>query len=76
MTAFLFFYLLAVGESRDFMGIMLIGGFIRVVISFGDQPLTLTFSRGSRLDDGEWHFIEVRQELKVHCILKYFAFTT
>jgi len=53
------------GESRDFMAIVLYGGFIRVVISLGAQPLTLTVSRGPRLDDGEWHHVEVRQELKV-----------
>ena len=62
-----FFNLYTVGlkESRDFMAIVLYGGFIRVVISLGAQPLTLTMSRGPRLDDGEWHSIEVRQELKV-----------
>ena len=54
-----------VGESRDFMVIVLYDGFIRVVMSLGAQPLTLTMSRGPRLDDGEWHFVEVRQELKV-----------
>lgn len=63
----LFIYLYAVGqgESRDFMAIVLYGGFIRVVISLGTQPLTLTVSRGPRLDDGEWHHVAVRQELKV-----------
>lgn len=62
-----YFYFLTVGagESRDFMVILLYGGFIRVVISLGAQPLTLTMSRGPRLDDGEWHSVEVRQELKV-----------
>ena len=29
------------------------------------KPLTLTMSRGPRLDDSQWHSIEVRQELKV-----------
>lgn len=53
------------GDSRDFMAIVLYGGFIRVVISLGDQPLTLTVARGPRLDDGDWHHVEVRQELKV-----------
>lgn len=53
------------GESRDFMAIVLYGGFIRIVISLGAEPLTLTMSRGARLDDGEWHHVEVRQELKV-----------
>jgi len=53
------------GESRDFMAIVLYGGFIRVVISLGTQPLTLTVSRGPRLDDGEWHHVAVRQELEV-----------
>ena len=53
------------GESRDFMAIVLYGGFIRVVISLGTEPLILTMSRGVRLDDGEWHHVEVRQELKV-----------
>ena len=53
------------GESRDFMAIVLYGGFIRVVISLGAEPLILTMSRGASLDDGEWHHIEVRQELKV-----------
>ena len=52
-------------ESRDFMAIILYDGFIRVVISLGAEPLVLTLSRGNRLDDGNWHFIEVRQELKV-----------
>lgn len=56
---------MGLGESRDFMAIVLYGGFIRVVISLGAQPLTLTVSRGPRLDDGEWHHVEVRQELKV-----------
>lgn len=66
-TAFLFFDFLTVGmsESRDFMVIVLYGGYIRVVISLGGQSLTLTMSRGPRLDDGEWHSVEVRQELKV-----------
>ena len=45
--------------------IVLFGGFIRVVVSLGSQPLTLTMSRGPRLDDSQWHSIEVRQELKV-----------
>ena len=52
-------------ESLDFMAIILYGGFIRVVISLGAEPLVLTLSRGNGLDDGDWHFIEVRQELKV-----------
>lgn len=52
-------------ESRDFMAIILYDGFIRVVISLGAEPLVLTLSRGNRLDDGNWHFVEVRQELKV-----------
>ena len=56
---------MSLGESRDFMAIVLYGGFIRVVISLGAQPLTLTLARGPRLDDGEWHHVEVRQELKV-----------
>ena len=56
---------MGVGQPRDFMAIVLFGGFIRVVVSLGAQPLTLTMSRGPRLDDGEWHFIEVRQDLKV-----------
>ena len=47
------------------MAIVLYGGFIRVVISLGAQPLTLTVSRGPRLDDGEWHHVAVRQELEV-----------
>ena len=47
------------------MTIVLYGGFIRVVISLGAKPLTFTMSRGPRLDDGEWHHVEVRQELKV-----------
>lgn len=55
----------SLGESRDFMAIVLYGGFIRVVISLGAQPLTLTVARGPRLDDGEWHHVAVRQELKV-----------
>lgn len=61
------FFLVVVlaGESRDFMAIVLYGGFIRVVISLGAEPLVLTMSRGTRLDDGDWHFVEVRQELKV-----------
>ena len=53
------------GESRDFMAVVLYDGFIRVVISLGADPLILTMSLGARLDDGEWHFVEVRQELKV-----------
>lgn len=56
---------MGVGQPRDFMAIVLFGGFIRVVVSLGARPLTLTMSRGPRLDDGEWHFIEVRQDLKV-----------
>lgn len=52
-------------ESRDFMAIILYDGFIRVVISLGARPLVLTLLRGNRLDDGNWHFVEVRQELKV-----------
>ena len=61
------FFLLTVraSESRDFMAIVLYGGIIRVVISLGAEPLILTMSRGSPLNDGEWHFVEVRQELKV-----------
>ena len=61
------FFLVVVlaGESRDFMAIVLYGGFIRIVISLGAEPLVLTMSRGARLDDGDWHFVEVRQELKV-----------
>ena len=53
------------GDSRDFMVIVLYGGFIRVVISLGAKPLILTMSRGPRLDDGDWHIVEVHQELKV-----------
>ena len=58
-------YTVSLGESRDFMAIVLYGGFIRVIISLGAQPLTLTVARGPRLDDGEWHHVAVRQELKV-----------
>ena len=53
------------------MVIVLYGGFVRVVISLGGQPLTLTVSRGPRLDDGEWHSVEVRQELKVTLFFFY-----
>ena len=53
------------GQPRDFLAIVLFGGFIRVVTSLGSQSLTLTLSRGPRLNDGQWHSVEVRQELKV-----------
>ena len=56
---------MGIGQPRDFLAIVLFGGFIRVVVSLGSQPLTLTMSRGPRLDDSQWHSIEVRQELKV-----------
>lgn len=47
------------------MAIVLYDGFIRVIMSLGAESLVLTMSRGVRLDDGEWHVLEVRQELKV-----------
>lgn len=65
LSHFFNLYTVGLSESRDFMAIVLYGGFIRVVISLGAKPLTLTISRGPRLDDGEWHSVEVRQELKV-----------
>lgn len=66
-----FFISVRAGESRDFMAVVLYGGFIRLVISLGAKPLILTMSRGVRLDDGEWHLVEVRQELKVHHVKTY-----
>ena len=51
------------------MAIVLYDGFIRVIMSLGAESLVLTMSRGVRLDDGEWHVLEVRQELKVRYML-------
>ena len=68
-----FFISVSAGGSRDFMAIVLYGGFIRLVISLGAKPLILTMSRGVRLDDGEWHLVEVRQELKVNHVKTYMS---
>lgn len=65
----LYYSTVRTGESRDFMAIALYDGLIRVIMSLGAESLVLTMSRGVRLDDGEWHVLEVRQELKVRYML-------
>lgn len=52
-------------SSRDFLAIVLVEGFIQVVISLGSSPVVLDMSRGERLDDGEWHVVEVSRKVKV-----------
>ena len=66
-----------VNDDRDFLAVELVSGHARVQLNIGDsedQPLTLAVDGQSarRLDDGEWHTIELFKNNRVsteHTIL-------
>ena len=47
------------------MAIALVEGRIQVYISLGRTPVILTMAKGPKLDDGEWHIIQIYRKLKV-----------
>jgi len=50
------------------MALMLVGGYIKLVLTLGphpNAPLELYMNRGDRLDDRKWHMVEIIRSLKV-----------
>ena len=50
---------------KDFFAVMLVEGRIQVHVSLGLTAVTLSMTKGAKLNDGEWHIIQVFRELKV-----------
>ena len=51
------------------MAVMLVGGYIQLKMSLGPHPsapLVMYMNRGNRLDDGNWHIVQVSRQLKVN----------
>lgn len=51
----------------DVMAVMMVEGYIKLVLTLGphpNAPLELYMNRGDRLDDRQWHTVEVIRELK------------
>lgn len=54
------------------MAVMMVEGYIKLVLTLGphpNAPLELFMNRGDRLDDRQWHTVEVIRELKVKKLL-------
>ena len=55
------------------MALMLVDGFVKLVLTLGphpNAPLELYMNRGDRLDDRQWHTVEVIRSLKVGTTFK------
>ena len=56
----------------DFLAVHLVNGYIRVTISLGADPIYVELTKGARLDDGEWHTVEMIRALKVSSVVCLF----
>ena len=68
----LFFYSDSNNGLPDVMAVMMVEGYIKLVLTLGphpNAPLELYMNRGDRLDDKQWHTVEVIRELKVKKII-------
>lgn len=68
----LFFHSDSNNGLPDVMAVMMVEGYIKLVLTLGphpNAPLELYMNRGDRLDDKQWHTVEVIRELKVKKLL-------
>lgn len=68
----LFFHSDSNNGLPDVMAVMMVEGYIKLVLTLGphpNAPLELYMNRGDRLDDKQWHTVEVIRELKVKKII-------
>lgn len=67
----IFVYLIYPGANNglpDVMALMLVEGYVKLVLTLGphpNAPLELYMNRGDRLDDRQWHTVEIIRSLKV-----------
>nr|QDE55751.1 cadherin 1 [Nematostella vectensis] len=49
---------------KDFIAVVLRGGRVELFVSLGLDPVTVKMDKGPRLDDGEWHTVQVLRNMK------------
>lgn len=51
--------------AKDFIALALVDGRVQTHISLGHEPVVIDMDKGPRLDDGEWHIVQVSRNHKV-----------
>lgn len=61
---------LGIGDNYDFIAVQLVKGKVRVSLSLGEaRSTTLGVSRSDKLNDGDWHLVEIFRNATVSHIL-------
>ena len=60
-----FFVLGGNNNISDFLAISLEGGFIKVGVSFGWDPVMIYMNKGPKLNNMRWHHVDVSHKGKV-----------
>lgn len=48
---------------KDFMAVLLRNGRVMVMVSLGSDAIKINMTKGPRLDDKEWHTIQIKRDL-------------
>lgn len=48
---------------KDFMAVLLRDGRVMVMVSLGSDAITMNMTKGPRLNDKEWHTVQITRDL-------------